>query len=230
MLYARDGLFTSHNDHFRRDPLFRAAYDRGIAASNGFDPQTEWRVHIALWLAQRAKGLRGHFVECGVNAGFVSSAIMQRLDWRGVGKTFFLIDTFDGPVVTQYSPEEIAGGRLKVSQDAIAKGSYVTDLQRVQANYAEWPNVRIVQGVVPNILLSLEIEEVAFLHLDMNCAYPECAALEHFWQLLSPGGIVLFDDYAYFGNEHLAGAIDSVARSLDVEVLSLPTRQGLLIK
>jgi hypothetical protein len=30
--YARDGLFTTHRDHFRRDPAFRAAYARGVPA------------------------------------------------------------------------------------------------------------------------------------------------------------------------------------------------------
>jgi hypothetical protein len=54
----------------------------------------------------------------------------------------------------------------------------------------------------------------------MNCAYPERAALEHFWNLLSPHAMVLFDDYAYFGNDCLAQAIDSAAGSLGTEVLS----------
>ena len=49
--YARDGLFTHHNDHFRNDPAFRAAYARGVQASAGLDPQFHWRVHTALWVA-----------------------------------------------------------------------------------------------------------------------------------------------------------------------------------
>jgi hypothetical protein len=64
----------------------------------------------------------------------------------------------------------------------------------------------------------------------MNCAYPERAALEYFWGRLAPGAMVLFDDYAYFGNDALAEAIDSAAASLCAEVLSLPTGQGLIIK
>jgi len=36
------------------------------------------------------------------------------------------------------------------------------------------------------------------------------------------------DDYAYFGND--AAAIDAAAASLGAEVLSLPTRQGLIVK
>lgn len=228
--YARDGLFTVHNQSFRSDPLFKEAYARGVQASEGVDPQMEWRVHVALWVAGNAARVPGDFVECGVNAGFVSSAIMQRLDWGRVPKCFHLIDTFAGPVVTQFSAKEVSLGRLQLAENAIEKGAYVTDLDRVRANYAEWPNVEVVQGVVPAALFGLGIEKVAFLHLDMNCAYPERAALEHFWDLLSPGGMVLLDDYAYVGNDGLADAIGEAAAGFGAQVLSLPTGQGLIIK
>jgi hypothetical protein len=228
--YARDGLFTAHNSRFQDDPDFKAAYARGVVASRGFDPRFEWRVHVALWAARVAVRVPGHFVECGVNAGFISSAILQHLDWRTVQKHFYLIDTFSGPVLSQYSEQEVKRGRLRVAEAAIARGAYVTDLERVRANYSEWPGTIIAQGTVPEVLPALGIERVAFLHLDMNCAYPERAALEYFWHRLSPGGIVLLDDYAYVGNDSLADAIDSAARNLGAEVLSVPTGQGLILK
>lgn len=155
---------------------------------------------------------------------------MHHLDWRQIGKRFYLIDTFSGPVLTQYSQDEINRGRLQAAEDAIVRGAYVTSLDRVRANYSEWPNVEIIQGVVPEVLPTLGIRNVAFLHLDMNCAYPERAALEHFWHLLSPHAMVLLDDYAYFGHNGLTQTIDTAAESLGTEVLSLPTGQGLIIK
>jgi hypothetical protein len=226
--YGRDGLFTAHNDHFRADPRFQAAYARGVKASRGVDPKMEWRVHVALWAAGNALRVPGDFVECGVNAGFVSSAIMQHLDWARIDKRFFLVDTFTGPVLTQYSGQE--SGRLKIAEAALDRGAYVTDLDRVRGNYAEWPNVEVIQGIVPDVLPLLGSRPVAFLHIDMNCAYPERAALEYFWPWLSPGAIALFDDYAYFDNERATEAIDTAAASLGARVLSLPTGQGLLVK
>jgi hypothetical protein len=228
--YARDGLFTWHDHRFQDDPAFRAAYARGVQAGAGVDPRMEWRVHVALWAARAAARAPGDFVECGVNAGFVSSAIMQRLNWSQTGRSFYLIDTFSGPVLAQYSREEIERGRGRLAEEALSRGAYVTDLERVRANFAEWPNVKIVQGAVPGVLPSLGIGRVAFLHLDMNCAYPERAALEYFWDSLAPGAIVLFDDYAYFGHDAQAEAILLAAASLGAEVLSLPTGQGLIVK
>jgi hypothetical protein len=92
-----DGLFTIHNDHFRRDRTFKEAYSRGQKASNGVDPGLEWRVHVALWAAATSLHTPGDFVECGVNAGFISSAIMHRLQWNTLNRRFYLIDTFRGP-------------------------------------------------------------------------------------------------------------------------------------
>ncbi len=147
--YMEDGLFTIHNDHFRRDPAFQEAYRRGLKASNGVDAAFEWRVHVALWAAAASLRVPGDFVECGVNAGFISSAIMHNLRWNFLNRRFYLIDTFRGPVLEQFSPEEVERGRLSLAQDAIAAGAYVTDLARVRANYSEWPNARVVQGVIP---------------------------------------------------------------------------------
>ena len=64
----------------------------------------------------------------------------------------------------------------------------------------------------------------------MNCALPEKAALQFFWSRLSPGGIILLDDYAYYGNDSLTEEIDSLSARLGFSVLSLPTGQGLIIR
>jgi hypothetical protein len=228
--YDSDGLFTVHSDHFRRDTAFQSAYQRGLQATDGVDPHFEWRLHVALWAASCTLQVPGDFVECGVNQGFMSSAIMQRLGWERVAKHFYLIDTFAGPVTSQFSAGELERGRLTSAADRIAAGAYETDVARVRANFAEWPNADVVQGVVPDVLPSIDVSQVAFLHLDMNCAYPEQAALEHFWNRLSPGAFVLLDDYAYFGYESQTEAIDGLAQSLGFEVLSLPTGQGLIRK
>jgi Methyltransferase domain len=228
--YAQDGLFTVHSDHFRADTAFRAAYARGVQASHGVDPGFEWRAHVALWAARTGLRVEGDFVECGVNAGFVSSAIMKKLQWNTLGRRFYLIDTFSGPVLTQYSQEEVRKQRLSVARHALEAGAYVTDIDRIRANFAEWPNAIVVQGAVPEILERVEFGAVAFLHIDMNCALPERSALEFFWDRLSPGAVILLDDYAYYGHDCQRDAIDAAARVRGAEVLSLPTGQGMIVR
>jgi len=228
--YSHDGLHSLHHPHFLSDPAFQAAYARGVAASHGHDPQTHWRVHVALWAARQSLAIPGDFVECGVNAGFVSSAILHALDWAPLPRRFFLVDTFAGPALNQYSPAETAAGRPGLAHASLASGAYVTDLTRVHANFAAWPQARIVPGTVPEILPSLDTNEVAFVHIDMNCALPEREAFAHFWPLLSPGGIILFDDYVYYGHQANTAALDEVAARFGLKILALPTGQGLVLK
>ena len=228
--YMQDGLHTVHGDHFRREAPFQEAYGRGIQASRGVDPAIEWRVHVALWAASTALHVPGDFMECGVNAGFISSAILERLHWNGLGRKFYLVDTFAGPVLAQYSQQETESGRRAVAERAVAAGAYVTDLARIRANYSEWPAAVVVQGVVPDVLSKLNLGSLAFLHLDMNCAYPERAALEYLWDRLSPGAVVLLDDYSYLGQQEQTLALDAAASAVGVEILTLPTGQGLIVK
>lgn len=228
--YAQDGLFTVHSAGFRADPEFQAAYARGVQAGRGADPGFEWRVHVACWAAQTALRVKGDFVECGVNAGFLSSAIMNKLRWNTLGRRFYLIDTFTGPIFSQYSAEEVRKRRLSIARKALEAGAYVTDMDRIRANFAEWPNAILVQGAVPEILEKVDFGVVAFLHIDMNCALPEQRALEFFWDRMSPGAVVLFDDYGYYGHGCQRDAIDAAARDRGAEILSLPTGQGVMVK
>jgi hypothetical protein len=229
-LYEFDGLHTVHNARFFDDPRFQAAWQRGLEASAGVSPGSAWRIHIGLWAASVASHVSGDFVECGVNAGFLSSAILRYLDWRKLGKKFYLVDTFEGPVLEQFSAVEIEGGLLRRVQQSIAAGAYVTDLERIHRNYQEWDRVVLVQGIVPDCCGAVGAEAIAFLHLDMNCAFPEVEALRFFWDRVSRGGIVLLDDYAYFGYDAQGNAMDEVARTLGAEILALPTGQGMIVK
>jgi hypothetical protein len=228
--YSSDGLHTVHAARFLSNPRFRAAYARGIQASKGFDPHFEWRVHIALTAAETALRVPGDFIECGVNAGFLSSAILNYLDWNSTNRRYYLIDTFAGPVLEQFSEEEIRRGRSDIARDALAAGAYVNDLPRVLENFSEWPGGIVTKGVIPEILLAVPVDRVAFLHIDLNCAAPERAALEHFWDSLSPGGLVLLDDYAYYGHDCQADVIDDAARKLGASLVCLPTGQGLIVR
>jgi len=68
------------------------------------------------------------------------------------------------------------------------------------------------------------------LHIDMNCTLPEIAAAEYFWDRLVSGAAMLLDDYGHGGHEEQKYAFDGFAKRKGVEILSLPTGQGLIIK
>lgn len=227
--YVQDGLISIHAHDFMEDPAFVAAYQRGVQAA-GTDYKWHWRVHVGLWAASIAARLPGDFVECGVNAGFMSSSMMQYLDWNSLDKTFYLLDTFSGLDPRFVSRTELEEGILAKNEKLLESGFYVTDLDSVRRNFAEWPRARIVKGSIPETLSEVHAERIAFMHIDLNCAPPEVAALEHFWDRLEKGAPVLLDDYAYWGYRQQKLAMDALARRLGVNVVSLPTGQGFMIK
>lgn len=230
-VYAQDGLISVHNHAFMDDEAFVRAYARGLQALGGReDYQWHWRIHIGLWAARCAWSLRGDFVECGVNRGFLSSAIMEHLDWDRGGRMFYLLDTFAGLDERFVSREELIGGALDKSESELASGFYVRGAASVEANFAQWKNCRVIQGAVPETLERVESSRIAYLHLDMNCAPPEVAAAEYFWDRLAGGAMILLDDYAYRGFEVQKAAMDAFAQRKGVAVCSLPTGQGLIVK
>jgi hypothetical protein len=223
--YNQDGLYSIHNHDFMREPRFVEAYNRGVAAA-GEDYEWHWRVHVGLWAARTACRLPGDFVECGVNRGFLSSAIMADLDWDTRGRTFYLMDTFSGIEPRFLSDEERRRGASERNKD----GFYTHSVESVARNFAQWRNVKIIAGAIPDTLDVVDAGQIAYLHIDMNCAPPEVAALGHFWDRLVPGALVLLDDYAYKNFEPQKQAMDVFAAEKGVHILSLPTGQGLLLK
>ena len=193
-VFNYDGLKTDpaiiHNHDFMRDPRYVAAFQAGETAF-GLDHKMYWRLHVALWCAGQASQIKGDFVECGVWRGFLSTAIMTWLDWPALTKRFFLFDTFDGMVTDRLSDSE----KADIEKLNHLNSHYRDNYEFVCQHFAKFPRVEIVRGPVPDTLASADIEAVAFLSLDMNCAAPEIAAAEHFWPKMPTGAIILLDDY-----------------------------------
>ncbi len=151
---------------------------------------------------------------------------MCDLDWDTLGRTFYLMDSFAGVDPRYITDAERDAGIL----DRNATGHYTPDVEPVRANFSEWRNVELVVGAIPETLDRVRPERVAYLHLDLNCSLPEVAAFQHFWPSIVPGGVVLLDDYAYDGYRSQKLAMDAVAGEVGLDVLSLPTGQGLIVK
>lgn len=227
--YNHDGLKTILKHDFMDEPKFISAYKRGVKAWE-FDPQIYWRVHVMLWAANIASKLKGDFVECGVNSGFMSSAVMEYLDWNSLKKTFYLLDTFNGLDEKYVLPSEISNGKMSVNNEALANGFYVDNVDNVKSNFAQWNNVAIIVGSVPETLDQVSSNKICFLHIDMNCVKPEIEALKYFWPKLVKGAVVLLDDYGFPNYEDQKEAMDCLSKELDFSILSQPTGQGLIIK
>jgi len=222
--YDQDGLTTIHNCEFIKDPKFKLAYDRGMKAHEQYIP-VEWRVHVALWVADTVKNLEGDFVECGVNKGILSSSIMEFINWNYLNKQFFLFDTFNG-LDPKYTTEQ-----EKQTEEYQKHISYYSEcFEQTKKNFKEFKNIHLIKGSVPETLKDVQINTICYLSLDMNCAIPEIAAAEYFWPKMVSGAMVLLDDYAYAGYEEQKREFDKFAYRKNITILHLPTGQGLYVK
>jgi O-methyltransferase len=219
--YSQDGLTTAHNCDFLKDPKFMAAYAVGEKTNSWNGSQPIYRAYVAAWAAARGKNLEGDFVECGVNKGALSRMIVEYIGFGNLDKTFYLLDTykgFDSSTLTEFERKKHALSTLHECYDDVVN------------TFKPFKNVKVIRGTVPGTLSQVPSTKIAYLSIDMNCALPERAAIEYFWDKLVPGAMVVLDDYGWRNHEEQKDAHDDFAKSKGTSVLSLPTGQGILIK
>jgi Macrocin-O-methyltransferase (TylF) len=221
--YVEDTFATLVNAEWLSDPDIERAYKAGADISVwGVDHR--WRIYTLLCCAEHGIKLGGEFVECGVDRGGSAMCVIEHLKAQAfMGRTFYLFDTFQGLVRDQMQPDEIALNKF-------GDDRYPPVLDEVKKNFARFDFVRVVPGPIPNTLDQFEGKQVAYLHIDMNVAYPERAAFEFFWPRLATGAPVVFDDYGFPARKAQKRAIDEAAAALGTKIMLLPTGQGLVWK
>lgn len=222
--FMADGLVTWHASDFLTDPLFCTAWEMGSATGSWGNAKNHWRAWVRCWAARRALQLPGDFVECGVNLGGGALMIYHYTGFETSGKTLYLLDTFRGLPVEQMLEKEKELGLEE------RYGYYPDSWEAVNALFAGKPDVRLIRGKVPDTLTQVNAPQVAYLHLDMNMAFPEVAALRFFWPRLVPGACVVMDDYSFMGHDVQRMALNDFAHSVGQQILALPTGQGLLFR
>jgi len=221
--YCTDSLVTSNNCDFIDEPRFSRAYAAALATKPWEGFTLQWRVYICCWFADHVKYLDGDFVECGVNTGAYSSAVIDYLDFNSLQKTFYLLDTYEGLAKNLVSDRELAAG-INVYFD-----HYGNVYEQVKKTFAPF-NTKIIKGVVPDTLPQCDAEKICYLSLDMNCVYPEIAAINYFWDKLVSGAVIILDDYGFPMHIHQKQAFDVFAKGKNVEILTLPTGQGIMFR
>ena len=212
--FIADNLITfGHTHGFLTEPRF-------IAAVNSEHPAHDelsiiWRTHTLCWAAESCMGVAGDYVECGCYRGYSMAVVLRYL--AGLpGRHCYLYDLFDP------TGGEGEGKRL---------AAHAPDLfERVQARFSALDNVAVIRGKVPQVLSETTPRRIAFLHVDMNDADAELGALEMLFDRISPGGMIVFDDYSRPGYRAQKDAADTFLRQRSLAVLELPTGQRLVVK
>ena len=212
--FADNFLTWGRNNSMFDDQPFVEAWETNIETPA--DRAIAWRRYILACAAYHCVQLDGDFVECGAYTGVGVKTVVDYLGGREFPKTFWAYDLF-----------EHAEGMLHHSMPDHGEGLY----ERVKAKFAGYDQVRVVKGMIPDVFAGNSPEKIAYLHIDMNQAPAELAALEHLFDRLVPAGMLILDDYewamAYRGQKL---AEDPWFDARGYRVMPLPTGQGLVIK
>jgi O-methyltransferase len=174
----------------------------------------------------------GDIVECGVWRGGSSMAIARTLQELGdTSRTLYLFDTFEGmnePTVDDMDHHgEAASSRLATMPKGEGNIWARASIEDVRSNLGTtgYPSERMiyVKGPVEQTIPGTSPQAIALLRLDTDWYESTRHELIHLYPRLSPGGVLIIDDYGhwqgarkavdeYFGGRQFLSRIDYTGR------------------
>jgi hypothetical protein len=152
-------------------------------------------------------GIPGDIVECGVWRGGSMMAVARALLALGdTGRTLHLFDTFDGMPPPADVDKDLWGNAAAARLSAEDRGTSwtwaVAQFEDVQRNIetTRYPADRLhfVRGRVEETIPAGAPERIALLRLDTDWYESTRHELEHLFPRLSPGGVLIIDDYGHW--------------------------------
>jgi hypothetical protein len=212
--FADNFLTWGRNNSMFEDAPFVEAWRGNIDSDSDF--AIVWRRYILACAAYHAVHLDGDFVECGCYRGVGIKTVVDYLGGPAFSRTFWGYDLF----------EHTPGMEHHAMAD---HGPGLAD--EIRTKFAAYPQVNIVQGEIPAVFAGQSPERISYLHIDLNQATAEIAALDALFDRVVPSGMVILDDYEWAGvyrRQKLSE--DPWFSARGYRVMPLPTGQGLVIK
>jgi len=170
-----------------------------------------------------ARRIPGDVVECGVWRGGSSMIVARTLRERDdTTRTLHLFDTFTG--MTTPGPHDrrydgtAAGSLLERDRDRAPHGYWCVANERdVRQNLARcgYPmdRIRLIAGDVAETIPAEAPSAIALLRLDTDWYESTRHELAHLYHRVSPGGVVIIDDYGHWQGSRRA--VDEFLATLD---------------
>ena len=169
------------------------------------------------------RGIPGDIVECGVWRGGSAMVIARTLAKCGdTRRTIHLFDTFAG--MTAPGPQDrrydgtTADALLARDRNRAASGYWcIADQEDVRRNLSlcDYPQdqIRLIPGDVAGTIPGSAPTNIALLRLDTDWYESTRHELEHLYERVAPGGVVIIDDYGHWHGSRRA--VDEFLATLD---------------
>lgn len=166
-------------------------------------------IEAVRYIVKRA--IPGEIVECGVwRGGSIQAAALSLLDAGATERELHLFDTFEGmtpPTDLDYrmTDGQSAESIMATSESDARIFAYASldDVREAMAE-VEYPSEKIFyhKGRVEDTVPDEAPGEIALLRLDTDWYDSTRHTLEHLYDRLSPGGILIIDDYSWWAGSH----------------------------
>jgi O-methyltransferase len=208
------------------DPEARAT----MKAVRDFTMTSHWQI-FALIVAVRYvvdQRVPGDIVECGVWRGGSMQAIARTLlDRDAADRDLHLFDTFEGMPPPTEEDRRVAGPPARELLDTRPKTSTIwgiaaLDDVRAGMSATGYPAGRIHYhaGLVEDTLPARAPASIALLRLDTDWYASTRHELVHLYDRVSPGGVIIIDDYDYW--EGSRKAVDEFVAERGLRLLLVP--------
>jgi len=198
------------------DPAFLAAYRR-VRDRTALDI---YRCYELWSLVAQLGPSEGCILEVGTWRG--GSGVLLALADRAVGgrHQVYLADTFRGVVKTGQNDTLFRGGEL-----ADTTAGAVESLSR-----ANGVTATILEGVFPDETAHRILEPILFLHCDVDAYRSARDVVEWTLPRLSAGGVIVLDDYGFFGCEGVTAYGNELRARHDLLFLHNLNGHGIFVK
>lgn len=185
------------------------------------DQVDEREVRVVLRELERvlAAQVSGDVTEFGCYVGTTSVHLAERL--KDTGRTLWLYDSFEGLPPKTSEDSSPAGEQFVTGELLATKKQLITNLKQARV-----PMPKITKGWFSDLTDSQVPPQVAFAFLDGDYYHSVKDPLKLIWPRLSPGSIVVVDDYA---NEALPGAARAVDEWLQGHQATIKVEHSLAI-
>lgn len=215
---ADDSIESLLNEHFDKFNISKEEISRNFQIYTRRIFLKKFLAHYELF--RNVVDLPGDIVELGVYRGTTLMNWANFLEIRNMGdrqKQVFGFDNFSGfnemdekDGVSISSVDKDTGGfNSGVFEDILEDALGIFDKDRF---IPYKPRVKLVKGdieeSVPQFVINNPGLRICLLHFDCDMYQPTKIGLKHLWDLVVPGGIVLFDEYGIRPWEGESKAVD----------------------
>jgi hypothetical protein len=176
------------------------------------------RLFMLYQFAQQTRTLPGDVAEFGVYRGGSARLILETLG--SSDKKMHLFDTFEG------FPEEKVDSR----KDWNVTGETAANLEEVRTYLADYNNCVFHQGIFPETAEEVSDRRFCFVHVDADLYQSVKDSCEFFYPRLTPGGVMIFDDYGFWAQAGSKKAVDEFLADRPEYPCYLQSGQCILIK